>query len=158
MKTNIEAQMLSLESANISLAAQEGMQAGLDAQRHVSHMINVDAVAEMQQEIEEHLNNSDEVARVLATPHNAGEIYDDDALIAELNEEMGNIGGGGEQSETTAPIKAKAREDDLEELKRLMESMPTAPSNEVGLATSVRTMAMSESARDLLRLEAEMGS
>jgi hypothetical protein len=119
MKTNLEAQMLSVESANISLVAQEGMQLGLNAQRQVTRNLKPDEVAELHQDIEDHLNQADEASKILAGTFNAGEVFDEDELLAELAAELSN------QGETRDAKKAAPKhDDDVEDLNRLMASTP----------------------------------
>jgi hypothetical protein len=151
MKANLEAQMLSLETANVTIVANEGMMAGLNAQRQVNKLLNVEEIGELHQDIEEHLNNADEASRILATGFNAGEVFDEDELLAELNLEM--------QSSSNIPASKKVEANDIDELNKLMSQMPSV-SVEATLPvapTASPALDHSDSSYDLRRLQEEMG-
>lgn len=150
MKTNLEAQMLSIESANISLVAQEGMQVGLNAQKQVTKNLKPDEIADLHQDIEDHLNQADEASAILAGGFNAGEVFDEDELLAELAAELSN------QSKTQASSEVK---NDEAALDRLMESLPTVS---LGMTlpeapTEAPVLSHEDSSYDLKKLQEEMG-
>ena len=153
MKTNLEAQMLSIESANVALVANEGMQAGLSAQREVSRFVNVEEVAQMHEEIEEHLINADEASRILAGSYNVGEVFDEDALLAELEQEM-----KGDKSAKQV-FRVKTEREEVDDLAKLMETLPTIPvENTLPEAPKTQVvLAHQDSLADLLKLQEEMG-
>jgi len=120
MKANLEAQILSIESANVTLVAHEGLQAGLNAQKLVAKSLNVDAIADLHQEIEEHLNQQEEVSTILSTAYNTAEVFDEDELLAELQAEMID------DKTQSHPVRAADKEND--DVTRLAEMMAEAPS------------------------------
>ena len=160
MRANLESQMLSIESANVSMVAQEGMRVGANAQRLVGQNLNPDEIAELHQDIEDHLNHSNEAMSILAGSYSAGEVFDEDELLAELNAEMGREAAGGEAK----PAKIKStEEDDVETLSRMMANIPAVPEGKPLPVAPKSAIAPVVSGNDddddddLKKLEREMG-
>jgi charged multivesicular body protein 4 len=144
-KVNIETQIMALQSAAANKDIMEAMKKGKDALASHVNDEQLDKVADLIDDIEEHVNLVDEVDEALSRP--VGKMMDDGELedeLAELEEQLVDEDLA-EAPLTVPPVKAKARE---EESKVGMD-LPAAP------AASVKKP-MSKEEEELAALEAEL--
>jgi len=144
MKANLESQMLSIESANVTLDAKNGMQVGLTAQKALNEQINLDDLAELHEEINEQLNNVDEAGNILGSQYDSQDVYDEDELLNELKAEI-RTELESSNAETEYENQALALPEVRQEL-----SLPTAPKTKIEIYSN-------DDEEDLKKLEMEMG-
>jgi hypothetical protein len=127
-KENIEIQICTLEQGISNQNIISSMKQGKNAIENIGIKLNPDDIGELMEEINEGINNADEIANVMSTP--IGQQYDDDDLLAELEEQSENIeklinslSVDGKTLVTTEPVNRKSltvEEKELAELEQLM--------------------------------------
>mmetsp|Transcript_5608 Transcript_5608/g.7105 ORF Transcript_5608/g.7105 Transcript_5608/m.7105 type:complete len:236 (+) Transcript_5608:305-1012(+) len=80
----LEQQSIAVESGSVNVDIVNAMKQGVAAQKHINQQIDVDATADLVDEIQEIQADADEVSELLAQPMQ--DAFDDDELMNELNE------------------------------------------------------------------------
>ena len=127
VQMTLEQQVFNIEGAQGNLDAVNAMKVGADQMRAMQGAVNVDAVADLRDDIQEQQDMADEVGDLLAEGMGSAAMMDEDDLLAELdelNEEdadavglsmpsapTGRIAG---QQATTTTATATAEEDEEE--------------------------------------------
>ena len=84
-RITLEQQILSIESASVNVDVVSGMQTGKNALKNMQKMIDVDAVADLQNDVQELMDDIEDVNVAISQPLGGGE-YDDEDLMNELEE------------------------------------------------------------------------
>jgi hypothetical protein len=155
----LEAQQISIESAKVTSGVVQSMQAGKNAQQQLQKHLNVEDVAELQNDIQESLQLNDEVANVLGQSQ-------DPLLDADVEQELkdwendglGELEVGEEEQEQQHVADTEKELADLE--KSLMDAPVNAPTKKLPNApkTSVAVPADNDDDDELKRLQAEFDS
>jgi charged multivesicular body protein 4 len=130
--TTIETQVMTLENANVSMQAIGAMQEGAKAMKGIHKEMNIDQVEDTMDEIREQMDIANEISDAISQPL-GGEVYDDDELLAELDElEQEGLDEQLLNANTAPPVKLpnapsktpqKATANEEEELEKLAASM-----------------------------------
>ncbi|KAJ1798847.1 ESCRT-III subunit protein snf7 [Coemansia sp. RSA 2399] len=82
----LEAQVMTIEAANVNLETIKVMQRGADAMKGIHKDLNVDKVDETMDDIREQMDLANEISDAISQPQLFGAELDDDELNAELEE------------------------------------------------------------------------
>jgi len=84
-KLTIEQQVMMLEGANVSLEAMNAMKMGASSMKAIHQDLNIDQVDDTMDEIREQMDIANEINDAISQPL-GGELFDEDDLLAELDE------------------------------------------------------------------------
>lgn len=83
--STLEAQVMTIENANVNLEALRAMKSGADAMKAIHGSINIDRVDETMDDIREQMDIANEVSNAISQPVGFGLEFDEDELEAELD-------------------------------------------------------------------------
>ncbi|KAI9503444.1 ESCRT-III subunit protein snf7 [Coemansia spiralis] len=85
-RMTLEAQVMTIEAANVNLETMRAMQKGAEAMKGIHRDLDVDKVDETMDEIREQMDLANEVSEAISQPQMFGMELDEDELNAELEE------------------------------------------------------------------------
>jgi charged multivesicular body protein 4 len=84
-RITLEQQILAIESASVNVDVVQGFQTGKNALKNMQKMVDVDAVADLQNDVQELMDDMEDVNNAISQPLGA-DYADEDELMAELEE------------------------------------------------------------------------
>lgn len=128
MRENLETLILSVESGNVVLQVQNGLQVGLHAQKQIG--VDLDQVQELTDELAKNLYDIDEATNIMGGSLNPNNEPSDQELLSELAELKLEIERSDENTKNEIPsLLAEKQLEENSELEKLkdIKALPEAP-------------------------------
>jgi hypothetical protein len=151
--TQLETQILSIESANVTVGVFHTMQMGASTQKALQKNMDVETVHMLHQEMAGLVDAVDEVNQTLGTP--LGDLVDEDALARELEALDGNVASHLAPEPEDGAWSAEAASDISLPKVPTMAPLPKAPTTAPVLASKASS-SRDEDDEELARLAKEM--